>query len=95
MANNKSARKRIKINRRNQIQNNSYKSLMKTSQKKHFKLIGQYRDNVDPKIRSLIEKSLALATSQIDKAAKRKVIHKNTAARKKSNLYKNTFIVLK
>nr|YP_011005656.1 30S ribosomal protein S20 [Cutleria multifida]WAM62660.1 30S ribosomal protein S20 [Cutleria multifida] len=91
MANNKSAKKRIKINKRNNIQNNSYKSLMKTSKKNHLLLLKESRPN-DTSNSNSIQKSFKLAISKIDRAVKKKIIHKNTAARKKANLYKQTFL---
>nr|YP_011007483.1 30S ribosomal protein S20 [Sporochnus bolleanus]WAM64912.1 30S ribosomal protein S20 [Sporochnus bolleanus] len=91
MANSRSSKKRIKINKRNNIQNNSYKSLIKTSEKKLLTLIKQDRDKQDDKTQFRINQLFTLAISSIDKAVKKNIIHKNTAARKKSNLYKNTF----
>nr|YP_011006639.1 30S ribosomal protein S20 [Halosiphon tomentosus]WAM63784.1 30S ribosomal protein S20 [Halosiphon tomentosus] len=95
MANSKSAKKRIKINKRNNIQNNSYKSLMKSSKKKHLSIIEQHSGDLTDEFKSLINQSLALAISQIDKAVKKKIIHKKTAARKKSSLSRNTFALVK
>nr|YP_011007343.1 30S ribosomal protein S20 [Scytothamnus australis]WAM64772.1 30S ribosomal protein S20 [Scytothamnus australis] len=87
MANSKSAKKRIRTNRRNSIQNNRYKSLIKVSEKTLLALVK--KDSDEDKL--LILKYFSLAVGHIDKAAKKKIIHKNTAARKKSNLYRNTF----
>ncbi|CAL8412605.1 unnamed protein product [Sargassum natans] len=94
MANSKAAKKRIKINRRNNIRNNSYNSLMKTSKKKFINNLEIYNKEFTEKNKIIIKESLILAISQIDKAAKKKIIHKNTAARKKSNLYKKISIFL-
>ena len=76
MANSKSAKKRIKINKRNNIQNNSYKSLMKSSKKKHLSIIEQHSGDLTDEFKSLINQSLALAISQIDKAVKKKLFTK-------------------
>nr|QZL38459.1 ribosomal protein S20 [Sargassum ilicifolium var. conduplicatum] len=94
MANSKAAKKRIKINKRNNIRNNSYNSLMKTSKKKFINNLEIYNKEFTEKNKIIIKESLILAISQIDKAAKKKIIHKNTAARKKSNLYKKISIFI-
>lgn len=99
MANSKSAKKRIKINRRNNIQNNGYKSLIKYYEKMHLNLIKEYKESndfiIDQPIPEDVKKkfliSLALVVSRIDKAVKKKIVHKNTAIRKKKNLFKKTF----
>ena len=88
MANNKSAKKRIKLNKRNNIRNSSYKSLIKTSKKKFLSSVENYRENFTDNNKLVLKKCLILAISQIDKATKKNIIHKNTVARKKSNLYK-------
>lgn len=88
MANNKSAKKRIKINKRNNIQNNSYNSLIKTFTKKYINLIRNYKKNQNMDNYLLVKNSLSLVFSQIDKATKKNILQKNTASRKKSKLYK-------
>nr|YP_009828255.1 ribosomal protein S20 [Sargassum fusiforme]QHN51222.1 ribsomal protein S20 [Sargassum fusiforme]QJC13472.1 ribosomal protein S20 [Sargassum fusiforme] len=92
MANNKAAKKRIKINKRNNIINNSYNSLMKTSKKKFINNVEIYNKEFTEKNKIMVKESLILAIRQIDKAAKKKIIHKNAAARKKSNLCKKISI---
>lgn len=102
MANNKSARKRIKINKRNNIQNNSYKSLIKYYEKTHLKLIQEYKNSnqliageaISENIKKNLTTSFAQVVSRIDRAAKKKVIHKNTAIRKKKKLFNKTFIAI-
>nr|QWK43358.1 ribosomal protein S20 [Egregia menziesii] len=100
MANNKSSKKRIKINKRNRIQNNSYKSLIKSYEKKHLSLIKASSEQVsnlgekEVNSQALLKASFASVVSQIDKAVKKKIIHKNTAIRKKTNLFKKTFPTL-
>nr|YP_009684052.1 30S ribosomal protein S20 [Lessonia spicata]YP_010990748.1 ribosomal protein S20 [Lessonia nigrescens]QDP13876.1 30S ribosomal protein S20 [Lessonia spicata]QWK42649.1 ribosomal protein S20 [Lessonia spicata]WOX59781.1 ribosomal protein S20 [Lessonia nigrescens] len=97
MANNKSSKKRIKINKRNRIQNNSYKSLIKSYEKKHLNLIkasSEQSSNLEEdksNYQNLLRASFSSVVSQIDKAVKKKIIHKNTAIRKKTNLFKKTF----
>nr|YP_009730798.1 30S ribosomal protein S20 [Cladosiphon okamuranus]QAY81035.1 30S ribosomal protein S20 [Cladosiphon okamuranus] len=99
MANSRSAKKRIKINKRNNIQNNSYKSLIKYYEKIHLNLIKEYKNNneiivgqpISDEIKKKLLTSLALVVSRIDKAVKKKIVHKNTATRKKNNLFKKTF----
>nr|QWK42080.1 ribosomal protein S20 [Pseudochorda nagaii] len=98
MANTRSSKKRIKINKRNQIQNNSYKSLIKSTEKRHLSLIkkssSETLDNESSYLTDL-KTSFALVISQIDKATKKNIIHKNTAIRKKRNLFRKTFLTNK
>ncbi|CAM9095075.1 unnamed protein product [Ectocarpus sp. 8 AP-2014] len=99
MANSRSAKKRIKINKRNNIQNNTYKSLIKYYEKVHLNLIHEYENSGDlilgqlpsDNVKKKLLASLALVVSRIDKAVKKKIFHKNTATRKKKNLFKKTF----
>ena len=99
MANSRSSKKRIKINRRNKIQNNAYKSLIKYYEKIHLNLIKEYKNSskfiaggsIPDDVKKELLTSLALVVSRIDKAVKKKIVHKNTAIRKKNNLFKKTF----
>nr|YP_010206463.1 ribosomal protein S20 [Alaria crispa]UAX20355.1 ribosomal protein S20 [Alaria crispa] len=97
MANTKSSKKRIKTNKRNRIQNNSYKSLIKSHEKKHLSLIKSSNeqtskgDEETSNSQALLRASFSSVVSQIDKAVKKNIIHKNTAIRKKTNLFKKTF----
>lgn len=86
MANNKSAKKRIKLSKRNNLQNRYYKSTLNTMFKKLEKLVKKYED--EDKTLSLNE-LVALdreCQSKIDKAVKKNMLHKNTAARRKIKL---------
>lgn len=84
MANIKSAIRRIKVTARNTIQNKKYLSTVKTFTKKYLLFLDKYKNN-EVKF-PLVMKQLDLAYSKIDKAAKINVLHKKTAARKKSLL---------
>ena len=79
MANIKSSKKRILTAERNALKNVAFKSSIKTAIKKVLALA------VDKD-----EKALALAVSKVyqlcDKAVGKGILHKNTAARKKSRL---------
>nr|YP_011007061.1 30S ribosomal protein S20 [Phaeostrophion irregulare]WAM64348.1 30S ribosomal protein S20 [Phaeostrophion irregulare] len=88
MANSRSSRKRIKTNKRNSIRNSSYNSLIKTFTKKYVIFVKSYYKERTNDNYLLAKNSLNLIFSQIDKAAKKNVIQKNTASRKKSKLYK-------
>lgn len=81
MANIKSAKKRILVNRTRAERNKSIRSKVKTSIKK-----------VDAAIAAndltAAKAALLAATSEIDKAASKGVYHKNTASRKISRLTK-------
>nr|YP_009497352.1 ribosomal protein S20 [Biddulphia biddulphiana]AWT40065.1 ribosomal protein S20 [Biddulphia biddulphiana] len=86
MPNNKSAAKRILISRRNRLQNRFYKSSSRTLIKmfqKQLKTSKLSKTSNDKKNTQIL---LNQIYSLIDKGAKRKVFHKNTAARKKSKL---------
>nr|YP_009675025.1 ribosomal protein S20 [Rhizochromulina marina]QDH81876.1 ribosomal protein S20 [Rhizochromulina marina] len=86
MANIKSAIKRIKIANRNNLQNKIYLSKIKTSTKNYFSVLSDLENSPTEENRLKAIKSLSLLFSRIDKAVKRQVLHKNTAARKKARL---------
>nr|YP_009495804.1 ribosomal protein S20 [Plagiogramma staurophorum]AWT38243.1 ribosomal protein S20 [Plagiogramma staurophorum] len=86
MANNKSAKKRIKITKRNRLQNKFYKSSVRTLIKFFFKDLEIYKTSKNLDAKKKAEKTLNLIYSLIDKGTKKNVFHKNTAARKKSRL---------
>lgn len=88
MANNNSAKKRIRVNKRNQLRNNIYKSRIKTFTKKYLNFVEYYRNNETDDTFSQVKSSLTVILSQLDKAGKRHVYHKNTIARRKSFLVK-------
>lgn len=77
MANNKSAQKRIQINKRNRWKNRYYITSVKTVTKKFYNSLSDKM-----KAQSLIREIYSL----IDKGTKKRVYHKNTAARKKARL---------
>ncbi|HHY13616.1 MAG TPA: 30S ribosomal protein S20 [Thermoanaerobacterales bacterium] len=81
MANLKSSKKRVKVNRTKNLQNNIVRTSVRTAIKKFERAL------LDGNIEEA-EKNLINAVSKLDKAATRGVIHKNTAARKKSSLYR-------
>ena len=78
MANIKSQIKRIKTNEKQRLLNKSAKSALRTQIKKTKLSI----ENEAPSVTADIQKSF----SMIDKAAKNHLIHKNKAARWKSQL---------
>jgi len=86
MANNKSALKRIQINKRNRLQNRFYKSSYRTLIKKFLIQLEDYKVSKNPNDKIQAQILLSLVYSLIDKACKKNIIHKNTAARKKSQL---------
>ena len=86
MANNASAKKRILINERNRLQNRFYKSSVRTLTKMFLKDLEVYKISGNPDDKKKAQERLSLVYSLIDKGSKRKVFHKNTAARKKSKL---------
>jgi len=81
VANVKSAIKRVELARIRTLRNASAKSHMKTTIKKFLEAV----NNGD---QELAKVRLVKAISTLDKAAKKGIIHKNAAARKKSKLQK-------
>ncbi len=79
MANIKSAKKRILVNRTKADRNKAIKSGVKTSVKKVTAAIAAND-------KEAAQAALVAATATIDKAAKKGVLHKNTASRKVSRL---------
>ena len=86
MANNKSAQKRIQVTKRNRLQNRFYKSSVQTLVKRFFKNLELYKSLKNSETKKKLKESLNLTYSIINKALKKKLFHKNTAARKKSKL---------
>ena len=81
MANIKSAKKRVLVNKRNYDRNKSIKSSVKTAIKK-------VEAAVAAGDKEAAQAALLAATSTIDKAATKGVYHKNNASRKVSRLAK-------
>ncbi len=79
MANIKSAKKRILVNKTKAERNKAIKSSVKTAIKKVTAAI-------EANDKEAAKTALTAAVSTIDKAAKKGVFHKNTAARKVSHL---------
>jgi small subunit ribosomal protein S20 len=86
MANNKSAKKRILITKRNNLQNRFYKSSVKTLTKRFLKDLEIYKTSKNKNDEEKLQIGLNSLYSLIDKGLKKNVYHKNTAARKKSKL---------
>lgn len=78
MPNIKSAKKRVKLANKNTLRNKVVKTNLKTVLKKFNDAIAKSAENKD--------EIFKLAVKKIDQAAAKGVIHKNNAARKKSNL---------
>ena len=79
MANIKSAKKRILVNQTKADRNKAIKSGVKTAIKKVYAAI-------DANDQAAAKAALTDATSKIDKATKKGIYHKNTAARKISRM---------
>ena len=86
MANNKSAKKRIEINKRNRLINRHYKSSVKTLIKIFFQGLENYKTSLNPEEKEKLQKILNSIYSLMDKGTKKNVFHKNAATRKKSKL---------
>lgn len=81
MANIKSAKKRIKVISKKTLRNKMIKSATKTAIKKFIVAAGE--GNAEAAKATFVG-----AISAIDKAYTKGIFHKNSAARKKSSLYK-------
>ena len=86
MANNKSAKKRILIAKRNRLQNRFYKTSVRTLTNLFLNNLELYKTTPTSENKEKVEKLLSSIYSLIDKGCKKNVFHKNTAARKKSKL---------
>jgi small subunit ribosomal protein S20 len=77
----KSSKKRVEVARARTLRNTATKSHLRTTIKK-------FKEAVASGDQDLAKTSFVKAISTIDKAAKKGIMHKNTAARKKSQLQK-------
>lgn len=75
----KSAKKALRQSKRRQVRNLAVKSAMKETVK-------EFRRAIEAKDSTKARELLSLVYQKLDKAAKRNIIHQNTAARKKSRL---------
>ena len=81
MPNIKSAKKRVKVTAVKTLQNKMFRTQLKTEMKK-------YEAAVAAGDQALAQETYKAAVKKIDKAAARGIIHKNAAARKKSQFTK-------
>ncbi len=81
----KSHLKNIKIISRNRSRNKKYKLAVKNMIKHYIASVKNIDNTVNSNL-STCQNNLSLVYKAIDKAVKKKVLHKNTASRKKSNL---------
>ena len=79
MANIKSAKKRILVNKKAELRNKSMKSKIKT-------LVKKVEAAIEAKDKAEAEKALQVAIREISRAASKGIYHKNTASRKISRL---------
>lgn len=82
MPNNPSAAKRMRQEQKRRMHNRSIKSLVKTQINKARQAISGNASVEDA------QDAVRLAVSELDRAAKKGVIHRNNAARRKSRLMK-------
>lgn len=80
MPNIKSAIKRVRTNESKNAQNTQAKSAMRSSLKKAEQALSNNDENANATVKAAIK--------QVEKAASKGLIHKNTAARQKSRLMK-------
>lgn len=81
MPNIKSASKRVKISENRRMRNMAAKSRLKTATRK-------FKEAAETGNKELAKPALKELLALLDKAAGKKLIHKNTAARKKSKMQK-------
>lgn len=86
MANSKSAKKRIEINKRNRLRNKYYKTSVRTLIKLFLKNLEVYKDSQNTEDKKKLKEILSSIYSCMDKGTKKNIFHKNTAARKKAKL---------
>ena len=86
MANTKSAKKRILINKRNYLRNRFYKSSVKTFIKSFLNNLEISKISRDFNNKEKTKKVLSSVYSLLDKGTRKKIFHRNAAARKKSRL---------
>ena len=86
MANNKSAKKRIEINKRNRLRNKYYKTSFRTLLKLFFTNLEIYKESQKIEDKRKVQEILSSIYSIVDKGMKKKIFHKNLAARKKARL---------
>lgn len=86
MANNKSAKKRIEINKRNRLRNKYYKTSVRTLIKLFFANLEIYKNSKTVEDKQKVQEILNSVYSLIDKGTKKNIFHKNLAARKKAKL---------
>lgn len=77
MPNIKSAKKRVKVTKTKTLQNKIYKSSLKT-------IIKKYKAALAEGNKELASKTYLEAVSKLDRAVSKGIIHKNNAAKKKS-----------
>ena len=86
MANNKSAKKRIEVNKRNRLRNRFYKSSVRTLIKVFLNDLEVYKASEKIEDKENLQKTLSSIYSLMDKGKKKNVFHKNAVARKKAKL---------
>jgi small subunit ribosomal protein S20 len=88
MANIKSAKKKVRVTKRNLKLNRFYKSTVKTLLKRYRLTIKTFETNKDEATQEILKSLVSKLYSRIDKAAKKKVFHPRKAARQKSRINK-------
>ena len=78
MPNIKSAKKRVRVIKTKTLQNQMFKSQLKTTIKKFDASLNEGKDAAGVAYRNVVKK--------IDQAVSRGILHKNTAARRKSKM---------
>jgi small subunit ribosomal protein S20 len=88
MPNNAAAEKRMRQEQKRRAFNRSTKSIVKTQVTKARQAIATVTTTTNASTEEQAVEAIRSAISELDKAAKKGVIHKNNAARRKSRLMK-------
>jgi small subunit ribosomal protein S20 len=85
-------KKLVAQNKRNRMINRRYSSTIKTLTKLFKKALSNYKKELAVEIKEKLKLDASIIASKfysiVDKSVKKKVLHKNKAARKKANLGK-------
>lgn len=85
-------KKLVAQNKRNRMINRRYSSTIKTLTKLFKKVLSNYKKELAVEIKEKLKLDASIIASKfysiVDKSVKKKVLHKNKAARKKANLGK-------
>ena len=89
----KSSLKNVKINKRNNLQNRNSKGAIRRCVKDYLNSLSTFKSSATFENENIVKTSLSVTYSCIDRAYKKKILHKNKVIRNKT-LLANIFIKL-